>query len=148
MPSRSKRRLTFPVKSTSSSPPQKSSCRKRKRRSKFEYAVQAVLDKRPDIEAQYEPRKLPYVLALEYTPDWECVLVHQGPVSFYLEAKGKFDYEERRKALAVISNNPGIDLRFVFMRDNKLNKRSQTRYTDWCKQHNIRCSVFPKLPLD
>ncbi len=127
----------------------KKSSRKRKRRSKFEYAVQSLLDKRPDVESQYEPRKLGYTLSLEYVPDWECVLVRTGSGEvFYLEAKGKFDYEERRKALAVIKDNPGIDLRFVFMRDNKLNKRSSTRYSDWCKQHNIRCSVFPKLPFD
>lgn len=122
--------------------------RKSKRRSKFEYSVQAALDRRPDVVAEYEPRTLPYTLSLDYTPDWQCVLIHKdGGESFYLEAKGKFDYEERRKALAVIKDNPGIDLRYLFMRDNKLNKRSPTRYTDWCKQHGIRCSVFPKFPF-
>ena len=112
----------------------------KKYRSKFEGRVAAALPK----QARYEADTLPYVLELEYTPDWT---LGRGKDPIYLEAKGKFDYIERRKVLAVINNNPGIDLRMIFMRNNRLNKRSETTYGAWCDKHGIRWSVFPELPI-
>lgn len=108
-------------------------------RSKFEWDVAKVLKKRK-VKASYEPETLNYTLELEYNPDWKT-----GGI--YLEAKGKFNYIERRKILAVLKSNPGIDLRLIFMRNNKISSKSKTRYTDWCAKHGIKCSVYPDLPI-
>lgn len=92
------------------------------------------------IEFDYEPEEIPYRLDLKYNPDWKI-----GNV--YIETKGKFDYDSRRKMLAVISQNPDKDIRLVFMRNNKLGKGSKTKYGDWCDKHGIKWSVFPALPI-
>ena len=65
----------------------------------------------------------------------------------YLEAKGKFDYIERRKMAAVRASHPEKDIRMVFMRDQKLSRTSKMTYGLWCDKHGIPWSVFPKLPL-
>jgi hypothetical protein len=113
-----------------------------KYRSKFEGHVAKKLPKK--IKPEYEPETLKYTLELEYNPDWSCTI---NGKKVFIEAKGKFNYIERRKVLGVIKTNPGIDLRLVFMRDNKINSKSGTRYTGWCAKHSIKCSVFPKLPF-
>lgn len=89
----------------------------------------------------YEAVKLPYTLELEYTPDW----VNDGNI--ILEAKGKFDYDSRRKMLAVKKAHPYRDIRMIFMRNNKLGKGSKMRYGEWCDKHGIKWSVYPELPL-
>lgn len=117
-------------------------------RSKFEELVAKEIAKAKKRlkKPKYEPTTLDYTLHLEYNPDWEVTL-KKDESKVYIEAKGKFNYIERRKALAVIASNPGIDLRFVFMRDNKISSKSKTRYTDWCRKHGIKCSVYPELPV-
>lgn len=93
------------------------------------------------IKVQYEADTLKYTLDCLYKPDWK---VDDG---VYWETKGKFDYVERRKILAVKEANPNTDVRLVFMRNQKLSKRSSTTYGDWCDKHGIKWSVFPNLPL-
>jgi predicted nuclease of restriction endonuclease-like RecB superfamily len=114
--------------------------KKPKYRSKFEGSVAALLPK----TVKYEAETYDYVLELRYTPDWR--VSHKGK-SFLLEAKGKFDYEQRRKILAVLRYNAGLDLRIIFMRNNRISKKSKTTYTDWCFAHGIKCSVYPELPF-
>jgi hypothetical protein len=114
--------------------------KKPKYRSKFEGSVATLLPK----GSVYEPETLKYSLTdLGYTPDWEVTLAGE---TFLLEAKGKFDYIQRRKMLAVIACNPLEDIRIIFMRNNRISKKSKTTYADWCKAHGIRCSVYPELP--
>lgn len=110
-------------------------------RSKFEGKVAESLKKLPN-SFDYERDKLAYVLENNYHPDWT---VDDG--AWYLEAKGKFTGADRRKMLAVIRDNPGVDIRMVFMRNNKLSKVSKTTYGAWCDKHGIKWSLFPKLPL-
>lgn len=110
-------------------------------KSKFEVTVAAALEK-CGLRLYYESVKLPYTLELEYTPDW----VNAGNI--VLEAKGKFDYDSRRKMLAVKKAHPCRDIRMVFMRNNKLGKGSKMRYGEWCDKHGIRWSVYPELPFD
>jgi hypothetical protein len=64
----------------------------------------------------------------------------------YLEVKGWFDPPSRQKMLYVIESNPGVDIRMVFVYDNKLNKNTETRYSDWCEKHNIKYTIGLKLP--
>lgn len=110
-----------------------------KYKSKFEKSV-ADLFKLKKITVKYEPDKFNYSLDLTYTPDWKV-----GDI--YIETKGKFDYPERRKILGVLKSNPGIDLRMMFMRNNKLGKGSKMTYGEWCDKNKVRWSVYPEIPL-
>ena len=110
------------------------------KRSKFEEKVETLLQDKKIIAA-YEKDVLQYTLNLSYKPDWSL-----GD-NAYLEAKGRFDYIERRKILAVKKDNPRSTIAIIFMRDQKISKNSMTTYTDWCKKHGIPCSVYPELPL-
>lgn len=111
-----------------------------KYRSKFEGRVADALEKKGK-EIVYEPEKLAYQLNLEYKPDWKV----DG--EFYIEAKGKFDYVERRKMLAVRAANPDKDIRMVFMRNQRLGKGSKMTYGEFCDKHGIQWTVFPELPI-
>lgn len=42
---------------------------------------------------------------------------------------------------AVKATNPGIDLRIVFGADNKINRFSKMRYSDWAKKHSIPYAI-------
>lgn len=77
-----------------------------------------------------------------YTPDFFL------PNGIVIEAKGKFVARERTKILAVMETNPELDLRMMFQRDNKLTKRSTTRYSEWCDRHNIRYHIGTDIPID
>jgi hypothetical protein len=110
------------------------------KRSKFEEKVEALLKKK-GISYEYEKDTLPYSLHLKYKPDWTV------GNDLFVEAKGRFDYTERRKMLAVKDANPNANILVVFMRDQKIAKNSKTTYTEWCKKHGIECCVYPELPL-
>lgn len=80
----------------------------------------------------------------KYLPDF-FILADNGDVKFLLEAKGKFDKEERQKLLAIVAMSP-YQVRMVLMRDNKINKGSETYYMDWMKKNKIQACVFPNIP--
>lgn len=69
-----------------------------------------------------------------YTPDFFF------PV-WVVEAKGKFTGRDRKRVLALASSRPDMRFAMVFQRDNKLSKSSNTRYTKWCLDKGIPCSV-------
>ena len=118
----------------------KSPRRTPKLKSKFEKRFYEEITRR-GLDFDYEADSLGYRLDLSYKPDWK---VHDG---LYLETKGKFDYSERRKMLAVREANPDKEVRMVFMRNQKLGKNSKMTYGEWCDKHGIKWSVFPELPL-
>ena len=60
------------------------------------------------ISYKYESEKLGYTVEHNYTPDFVL------PNYVYLEAKGYWSPEDRRKILNVLKANPEIDLRMVF----------------------------------
>lgn len=64
----------------------------------------------------------------------------------YIEVKGYFDPAARQKMLYVMESNPDADVRMVFQVDNKLHKLRETRYSDWCKKHNIKYHIGLRLP--
>ena len=119
----------------------KSPRRTPKLKSKFEKRFYDELVRR-NLDFAYEADTLKYTLALYYKPDWK---VRDG---LFLETKGKFDYTERRKILAVHECNPDAEVRMVFMRNQKLGKNSKMTYGEWCDKHGIKWSVFPNLPLE
>ena len=111
-------------------------------RSKLEERIADLLDGL-GISYQYESEKLSYTISHSYTPDFSL------PNYIYLEAKGYWAPEDRRKVLAVKRDNPGIDLRMVFQSPyNKISKKSKTTYAQWCEKHDIPWTHFHDIPLE
>ena len=71
----------------------------------------------------------------KYTPDFK--LPKKGGF-FYVETKGIFDLEDRKKHQLIREQHPDIDIRFVFSNaNNKLYKGSKTTYGSWCDKHGF-----------
>lgn len=69
---------------------------------------------------------------MKYIPDFKL------KQQFYVETKGRFTREDRRKMLAVFRHNPGIRLVIVFSHpNNTITKKSRTTYGEWCTKHEI-----------
>ena len=86
--------------------------------------------------------KLPYTLPEKnYYPD--VVL----PNGVCIEAKGLFDSEDRVKLLRVREQNPGVDIRIVFMNPKaKLYKGSKSTYATWCEKNGFLYTKGPAVP--
>ena len=111
-------------------------------RSKLEENVASLLEGL-GISYEYEAEKLSYVIEHRYTPDFKL------PNYKYLEVKGYWDAEDRRKILAVKKDNPDIDLRMVFQSPyNTISKKSKTTYAKWCEKHDIPWTSYHDIPLD
>ena len=111
-------------------------------RSKLEEKVADLLEGL-GVLYEYESEKLSYTISHNYTPDFRL------PNNIYLEIKGYWDAEDRRKVLAVQQANPEADLRMVFQSPyNTISKRSKTTYAQWCDKHDIKWAHFKEIPLD
>ena len=111
-------------------------------RSKLEERV-ATLLMTLGVSYEYESEKLAYTIQHNYTPDFTL------PNHVYLEAKGYWSAEDRRKILAVKRDNPSIDLRMIFQSPyNKISKSSKTTYAQWCDKHDIPWTAFHEVPLE
>jgi predicted nuclease of restriction endonuclease-like RecB superfamily len=119
-------------------------------RSKLEECVAREL-KDNGIKFEYETEKIPYHIknrsttcrgcgskecyqAHVYVPDFIIHTASGGKV--YVETKGRFTSKDRTKMLAVCKGRD--DVWMLFPTNNKLNKRSSTRYDDWCRANGIR----------
>ena len=93
-----------------------------------------------------------------YTPDFQ---LDNG---IFIETKGIFDSEDRRKHVEVRRQHPELDIRFVFSNARgKLYKGAKSRYCDWCDKNSFlyshrlipkewltergRCVTQTKIPL-
>lgn len=76
-----------------------------------------------------------------YTPDFFL------PNGVIIEAKGRFTAADRRKMVSVRDAHPDLNIKMLFMRDNKIHRNSDTKYSDWCMQNNIDYAIkeVPKL---
>jgi len=87
------------------------------------------------IDGQYEQHTIKYTKPAtdhKYTPDFRL------PNGIYVETKGRFVIEDRKKHLLIKQQNPGIDIRFVFQNSKgKIRKGSKTTYADWCIKHGF-----------
>ncbi|RYF20761.1 MAG: endonuclease I [Oxalobacteraceae bacterium] len=101
-----------------------------KYRSKFEKDFAA---KHKD--AKYESVKIKYTIEHTYNPDWVL------PNGIMIETKGLWTGQDRNKHLAVKKQHPGIDIRFVFMANNKLRKGSKTTYGAWCDAKGFKWAI-------
>jgi len=111
-------------------------------RSRFESKLAGELELN-GIPVEYETVKLSYQPKPKtYTPDFPL------PNGILIEAKGYFTAADRKKALLVREANPDKDVRFVFQNaNNRINKRSKTRYRDWCDKHGFLWANG-RIPLD
>lgn len=117
-------------------------------RSGFELEVAAMLDEK-GISYDYETEtfswqeKIPNARCGEcggsayvdrsYTPDF---FLSNGTI---IEAKGRFTVKDRKIASAM--KEQGRDIKLVFQFNNKLSRKSKTRYTEWCEKLGIDCAV-------
>ena len=55
-----------------------------------------------------------------------------------IEAKGRFDVEDRKKHLLIKKQHPHLDIRFLFSHSqNKIRKNSNTTYARWCEKNGF-----------
>lgn len=94
---------------------------------------------RKNYEVAYESEKLSYSVPKDYIPDF--VLTFPSGRKIYIEGKGYFRSEDRRKLVAVRDGNPKIDLRIVFQRDQKLSKRHVMTYSQWATREGFKWAV-------
>jgi hypothetical protein len=95
------------------------------------------------VSYEYESTKVPYEIQFNYTPDFLL------PNGVYLETKGYWDADDRRKVLAVKRCNPELDIRMVFQSPfNTISKKSKTTYAKWCEKHDIPWCSFTTIPID
>ncbi len=111
-------------------------------KSGLEIRINKELKKRK-VNYKYEDVALDYTLTKKYWPDF---IVND---SIFLEVKGYFDGQSRTKMRAVKLANPGLDIRMVFDKDNKISG-SKMRYSDWCKKYGFPYCVgsIPKEWFD
>jgi len=114
-------------------------------RSGFEKRVATHLDSK-NISYKYEDEKIEYTIPEtkhKYIPDFT---LSNG---IRIEVKGNFDAKSRQKMAYVTEQNPDLDVRMVFMSDNKISKSSKTRYSDWCLKRSIDFIISPSgtLPI-
>lgn len=90
------------------------------------------------IDVKYESEKIPYIIPASthtYNPDFKL------PNGIFVETKGRFVAADRKKHLLVKSQNPELDIRFVFSNSkNKITKSSKTSYGDWCDKNGFKYS--------
>lgn len=87
------------------------------------------------VHAEYEQYKIKYIKPATnhtYTPDFKL------PNGIYIETKGRFVLEDRKKHILIKEQHPDLDIRFVFQNSkNKLRKGASTTYADWCVKHGF-----------
>ena len=110
--------------------------KKSKYRNKFE-ADGAKQLKRAKVSFRYEQRKIAYVRAHHYTPDFE---VDTPLGSIIIEFKGYFRVDDRAKMVAVKRQHPNLDIRFVFYKE-------VPAYIRWAEKHGFKWAVG-KIPKE
>ena len=113
-------------------------------KSTFERRVERVL-KATGTRYEYEPFSISYTVPIKkckYTPDF---ILETGII---VEAKGYFSREDRAKHLLIKAQHPKLDIRFLFYRNNKIHKKSKTRYSDWCEKNGFIFAIGIEIPKD
>lgn len=88
-------------------------------------------------KVKYEGEKIPYVLAGHYIPDY---IVETPTGKLYIEAKGHFRPEAKRKMVAVKRQHPELDIRIVFY-------RYSAKYERWANKYGYKFA-FGEVPQD
>lgn len=111
-------------------------------RSNYESTLKKNLEK-SGVEFSYEALRIPYETKHYYKPDF--VLAN----GIIVEAKGLFLPEDRSKHLAIKKQHPELDIRFVFMRDQWIDKKTKAnKYSDWCKKNGFQYHIGQSIPKE
>lgn len=100
------------------------------------------------VEFEYEKHKVKYVVPQKehcYTPDFK---IFSG---VFVETKGFFSLEDRKKHILIKEQRPDLDIRFVFTNSKtKIRKGSPTSYADWATKNGFLYAdkLIPKEWLD
>lgn len=100
------------------------------------------------IDGEYEQHKISYTQPETqhiYTPDFRL------PNGIYIETKGRFVMDDRKKHQLIRQQHPELDIRFIFQNSkNKIRKGSKTTYADWCIKYEFKYAdkVIPTEWLD
>ena len=112
-------------------------------RSGLEVSVANMFEKL-GVDFNYEETQVPYVIHHFYTPDF-----YIKATNIYLETKGFWRPEDRRKIKEIKKQLPDMDLRMVFQDPNKkISKQSKTTYGEWCDKHEIPWCKYTNIPID
>lgn len=66
----------------------------------------------------------------------------------YIEIKGRFTAQDRKKMSLIIEQHPELDIRMLLAKDNKISKNSRTKYSTWCTKRNIKFHVGTEVPQE
>lgn len=102
----------------------------KKTRNKFETKILKSLQKSKH-KVEYESEKLPYTLYGNYIPDY---ILFTPTGKLYIEAKGHFRPEAKRKMVAVKKQHPELDIRIVFYKYNGV-------YVRWANKHGFPYAI-------
>lgn len=104
-------------------------------RSGLEDKVAAQL-KAQGIDPRYEEEKIKYSVPARpatYTPDFRL------PNGIFIETKGRFVSDDRKKHKLIKEQHPHLDIRFVFSNAKAvIRKGSKTTYADWCEKYGFK----------
>jgi hypothetical protein len=121
-----KRRATYSVKAVAA---------KYGFRSGLEMTIDESL-KSKGIDGEYEKHIIQYTKPEthhKYHPDFKL------PNGIFVETKGRFLTDDRKKHLLIKAQNPNLDIRFLFQNSKtKISKASKTTYADWCVKHGFK----------
>ena len=110
-------------------------------RSGLETKLAAQFEER-GIDPRYESVKIKYTRPSTehtYTPDFPLWWDAATKTGCFIESKGYFEPEDRKKHLWIKSQHPGIEVRFVFSRSAApIRKGSDTTLADWCEKHGFK----------
>lgn len=104
--------------------------KKRKPRNKFEQRVEKQL-KKAKVKFSYESTKIPYVLAGHYIPDY---IIETPTGLVYVECKGYFRPEHKRKMAAVKKQHPELDIRILFY-------SKKIKDIKWAEKYGFRYAI-------
>jgi hypothetical protein len=100
-----------------------------------------------NIPFTYESEKIKFVqpaVSRTYTPDF--VFVKKDGSIMFVETKGRWTVEDRKKIALVKDQHPTMDLRMLFQSNNKIRKGSKTTYGDVCDKMNLVWAVGTSVP--
>jgi hypothetical protein len=110
-------------------------------RSGYEFKVLKSL-KEQGVSFEYETEKIGYTVPVQnkkYIPDF--IITTKSGKKIYIEAKGRWVANDRKKLELVMQQNPDKDVRILFMRDNPIRKGSKTKYSDWCRKKGFTFAI-------
>lgn len=90
-----------------------------------------------------EPEKM-----RKYKPDF-FVRRKKDNSLLIVEAKGRWTADDRKKMCFVTEQNPDLDIRLLFERDNTLSKSKRSKkYSEWCDWKGLKYAIGRKIPKE